>query len=255
MNTPTGKIALVTGANRGLGRSMALHLAAQGVDVIGTFRNNEEEAKHVVSEIEALGQRGAMLQLEVGLSASFAAFAIALAETLQTRFERNSFDYLINNAGVGGHSLIADLQESQFDELVNVHFKGPVFLTQRLLPMIVDGGRIVNISTGLARFAHAGASVYASNKGAIEVFTRYLAKELGPRGITANVIAPGAIATDFNGGRVRDNETVNQQVAATIALGRVGVPDDVGAAVAALLSDGGRWINGQRIEVSGGQQL
>lgn len=249
------KIALITGANRGLGRSMALHLAAQGVDVIGTYRNNEAEANEVVREIESHGQRGAMLQLDVAKSSTFADFAKQFGNVLQEKFGRATFDYLVNNAGIGSHVMITDLQESVFDELVNVHFKGPVFLTQRLLPMILDGGRILNISTGLARFTYPGSSAYAANKGAIEVFTRYLAKELGPRGITANVIAPGAIATDFNGGRVRDNEAINSQVASMIALGRVGLPDDVGAAVAAILSEGGRWINGQRIEVSGGQML
>ena len=249
------KLALITGANRGLGRSMALHLAAQGVDIIGTFRNNEAEGASVVREIEASGRRGAMLRLDVGKTDTFASFADALSKTLSEKFGRTNFDFLVNNAGVAGHSMIADLTEAMFDDLVNVHFKGPVFLTQRLLPMIADGGRIINISTGLARFTYPGTAAYAANKGAIEVFTRGLAKELGPRGITANVIAPGAIATDFGGGRIRDNVEISQQVASTIALGRVGLPDDVGAAVAAILSEGGRWINGQRIEVSGGQSL
>lgn len=249
------KIAVITGANRGLGRSMALHLAAQGVDVIGTFRNNGAEGAEVVREIEAIGQRAGMLQLDVAVSATFAEFKNDLLRTLQTKFNRDTFDFLINNAGIGSHTLIADLHEEEFDAMVNVHFKGPVFLTQRLLPIIADGGRILNISSGLARMTHAGAAIYASNKSAIETFTRYLAKELGPRGITANVIAPGAIATDFNGARVRDNAQINQTIASMTALGRVGLPDDIGAAVAAILSDGGRWINAQRIEVSGGQGL
>jgi NAD(P)-dependent dehydrogenase (short-subunit alcohol dehydrogenase family) len=249
------RIALITGANRGLGRSMALHLAAQGVDVIGTFRNNEAEAATVAGEIEHIGRRGAMLRLDVGKSATFAGFADELTKTLQAKFGRTTFDFLVNNAGVAGYAMIADLREAVFDELVNVHFKGPVFLTQRLLPLIADGGRIINISTGLARFTHAGSAAYAANKGAVEVLTRYLAKELGPRGITANVIAPGAIETDFGGGRLRDNAEINKQIASTIALGRVGLPDDVGGAVAAILSEGGRWINGQRIEVSGGQSI
>jgi NAD(P)-dependent dehydrogenase (short-subunit alcohol dehydrogenase family) len=251
----TNKIALITGANRGLGRSMALHLAAQGVDVIGTFRNNEAEGAEVVRKIEAAGARGVMLRLDVGKAETFAAFADELLNTLQTTFDRSTFDFLVNNAGIAGYATIAELTEELFDELVKVHFKGPVFLTQRLLPIIADGGRIINISSGLARFVHPGTAAYAANKGAIEVFTRGLAKELGPRGITANVIAPGAIATDFGGGRIRNSPEITRQVASTIALGRVGLPDDVGAAVAMILSEGGRWINGQRIEVSGGQSL
>jgi NAD(P)-dependent dehydrogenase (short-subunit alcohol dehydrogenase family) len=248
-------IALITGANRGLGRSIALHLADAGTDVIGTYRTNEAESQNVLREIESRGRRGAMLQLDVGKIDTFGAFAASFADTLQQQFGRPTFDILINNAGVGGTSLIGDLTESQFDEMVNVHFKGPVFLTQRLLPRVADGGRILNISSGLTRMTFPGSSIYAANKGAIEVFTRYLAKEIGQRGITANVIAPGAIATDFNGAPIRDNAALNQQVASMTALGRVGLPDDVGAAVAAILSIGGRWINGQRIEVSGGQGL
>jgi NAD(P)-dependent dehydrogenase (short-subunit alcohol dehydrogenase family) len=249
------KIALITGANRGLGRSMALHLAASGVDVIGTFRSHEDEAAAVAHEVEAQGRRATMLRLDVGRAETFAAFADALTGTLRETFGRPTFDFLVNNAGAAGNAMIADVTEAEFDDLVNVHFKGPFFLTQRLLPLIADGGRIINISTGLARFTFPGRAAYAANKGAIEVFTRYLAAELGPRGITANVIAPGAIATDFGGGVTRDNPDVNRRVASAIALGRVGEADDVGGAVAALLSEGGRWINGQRIEVSGGQQL
>ena len=251
----SSKIAVITGANRGLGRSMALHLARAGVDVVGTFHSNEGEAAEVVRELETLGRRAAMLRLDVGQSATFPAFADTLRRTLEATFGRPGFDFLINNAGIAGHTPIADVTEAEFDALTNVHFKGPVFLTKRLLPLIVDGGRIINISTGLARFTHVGPAIYAANKGAIEVFTRYLAKELGPRRITVNVVAPGAIATDFGGGRIRDNPELGRQIASTIALGRVGVADDVGGAVAALLSDGAGWINGQRIEVSGGQNL
>lgn len=249
------KIAVITGASRGLGRSMALHLAAEGVDVVGTFRSNETEAADVAREIEARGRRAAMLQLDVGQSAQFSGFAATLASTLQATFGRPRFDFLINNAGVGVYASVADTTEQQFDEMVDVHFKGPFFLTQALLPLMADGGRILNISSGLARFTGPGYAAYAANKGAIEVLTRYLAQELGPRGITVNVLAPGAIATDFGGGVVRDVAAVNQHIAASIPLGRVGLPDDIGAAVAALLSDGGRWINGTRIEVSGGQNL
>lgn len=255
MDATSTKVAVITGANRGLGRSMALHLAEQGVDVVGTFRGNDAEAADVARAIEARGRRAAMLQLDVGRSDQFPAFAAALASTLHERFGRATFDFLVNNAGIGVLASIADTTEAQFDELMHVHLKGPFFLTQRLLPLVADGGRIVNVSTGLARFTYPGYAAYAAMKGGVEVFTRYLARELGPRGITANVVAPGAIATDFGGGAVRDVEAVNRQVAAAIPLGRVGQPDDVGAAVAALLSDAGRWINGQRVEVSGGQNL
>ncbi|HEY4303222.1 MAG TPA: SDR family oxidoreductase [Gemmatimonadaceae bacterium] len=248
-------IALITGANRGLGRSMALHLAESGVDVIGTYRNNDAEAADVVRQVEAKGRKAVMLRLNVSNTAEFSGFADELKETLKATFAREQFDFLVNNAGSALYAPIADVTEAQFDEAVNVHFKGVVFLTQRLLPLIADGGRILNISSGLARMTFPGSAIYAANKSAIETFTRYLAKELGPRRITANVVAPGAIETDFGNGRVRDNPEINQQVASITALGRVGLPDDVGLAVAGLLSDAGRWINGQRIEVSGGQGL
>jgi NAD(P)-dependent dehydrogenase (short-subunit alcohol dehydrogenase family) len=252
MNT---RIAVITGASRGLGRSMALHLAEAGVDVVGTYRQNRDEAEAVAREVEARGRRAAMLPLDVGRSDTFAAFAEALAGTLRDRFGRGDFDFLVNNAGMGVHASVADTTEAQFDELLAVHLKGPFFLTQRLLPMMADGGRILNVSTGLARFALPGFAAYAAAKGGVEVLTRYLARELGPRGITANVIAPGAIATDFGGGAVRDVPEVNRHVASTIPLGRVGEADDIGAAAAALLSDGMRWMNGVRVEVSGGQNL
>ena len=254
-STQHAKIAVITGASRGLGRSMALHLARSGVDVVGTYRSRDDEAAGVARRIEELGRQVVMLRLDVGDSSQFAAFAERLQRTLRATFGRERFDYLINNAGIGLHASVADTTERQFDELVAVQLKGPFFLTQQLLPLIADGGRILNVSTGLARFTLPGYAAYASMKGAVEVFTRYLAKELGPRGITANVLAPGAIETDFAGGVVRDDAAVNGRVAGMIALGRVGLPDDVGAAVAALLSDGGGWINGQRIEVSGGQNL
>ncbi len=251
----TGRIAVITGANRGLGRSMALHVARSGVDVLGTYRSHADEAAELVREIEALGRRSTFLQLDVGRTETFPAFVDALGQTLEARFGRTRFDYLVNNAGMDGSGTFTEITEERFDRIVNVHFKGPFFLTQQLLPLIADGGRIINISTGLTRFALPGRVAYASNKGAIEVFTRYLASELGSRGITANVVAPGAIATDFGGGAVRDNPEVNQLIASQIPLGRVGEADDVGAAVGMLLSDAGRWINGERIEVSGGQRL
>ena len=246
------KIALITGASRGLGKSTALHLAAQGVDVIGTYYSKQAEAQAVVAEIEALGGRAHMLQMDVSDSSSFDAFSAQLAQTLGDVFQVSQFDFLVNNAGVGIYNSFAETSEAQFDQLVDIHFKGPFFLTQKLLPLLADGGRIVNVSSGLARFSLVGYAAYASMKGAIEVWTRYLAKELGPRGINVNVLAPGAIATDFGGGATRDNPEVNQMIASSTALGRVGEADDIGAAISMLLGDGGKWINGQRIEASGG---
>ena len=251
----TRKIALITGGSRGLGRNAALHLAAQGVDVIVTYRSQAGEAAAVVAEAERLGARAAALPLDTGEVASFASFAAALRAVLHERWQREHFDFLVNNAGMGLHAGFAETTEAQFDALVNVHFKGVFFLTQTLLPLIADGGRILNVSSGLARFTLPGMSAYAAMKGAIEVLTRYLAKELGARKITANVIAPGAIETDFSGGMVRDNPQMNAAIAAQTALGRVGLPDDIGGAIAALLSEGTGWINGQRIEASGGVQL
>jgi NAD(P)-dependent dehydrogenase (short-subunit alcohol dehydrogenase family) len=248
-------VALVTGSSRGLGKSIALHLAERGVDSIITYRSAASEAEGVAAQIAQLGRRAAVLPLDVGRTETFAAFTALLRAELERTWRRPRFDYLVNNAGVGLHASLADTSEAQFDELLNVHFKGPFFLTQRLLPLIEDGGRILNVSSGLARFTFPGYGAYASMKGAIEVFTRYLAKELGPRHITVNTLAPGAIATDFNGGAVRDNPAINQAVAATIALGRVGLPEDIGAAASLLLSPESGWINGQRIEVSGGQML
>jgi NAD(P)-dependent dehydrogenase (short-subunit alcohol dehydrogenase family) len=249
------KIAVLTGASRGLGRSMALHLAAQGVGVAGTYRTNEDAADAVVAEIEGSGGRALMLPLDATRTETFGDFAAALAEALQSTFGRRTFDFLINNAGIGINAPFTQTTEQQFDDLVQIQLKAPFFLTQRLLPMIVDGGRILNVSSGLARFTLPGFSAYAATKGAIEVLTRYQAKELGERQIRVNVVAPGAIESDFAGGAVRDIAAVNDAIAATIPLGRVGLPDDVGSAVAALLSDGLGWLNGTRIEVSGGQNV
>lgn len=249
------KIALITGASRGLGRSMALHLAGAGVDLVGTYRENAREAEEVVRQVEARGRRAVMLPLDVGRSDTFGAFAEALAGALQGTFGRDRFDFLVNNAGVGAHAGLAETTEAHFDQMVAVHLKGPFFLTQRLLPLMADGGRVLNVSTGLARFTLPGYGAYAAAKGGVEVLTRYMAKEFGARGITANVLAPGAIETDFGGGAVRDNAELNRMIAGTIPLGRVGQPDDVGAAVAALLSEGMGWMNGVRVEVSGGQNL
>jgi NAD(P)-dependent dehydrogenase (short-subunit alcohol dehydrogenase family) len=253
--TEPNRITLITGGSRGLGRSMALKLAERGNDVVLTYRNKETEADEVVRRIEALGRRSAALQLDVADSASFAAFAERLQRVLAQTWQRERFDHLVNNAGFGVHASFAETTEAQFDQLVAVHLKGTFFLTQRLLPLLADGGRIVNISSGLARFSLPGYAAYAAMKGGIEVLTRYMAKELGPRGIAVNTIAPGAIETDFGGGVVRDNAQVNAQLAGQTALGRVGLPDDIGGAVATLLDPDSGWINGQRIEVSGGMVL
>lgn len=248
-NTP---IALITGGSRGLGKSMALTLAAHGTDVMLTYRSNQAEAQAVVDAITQQGRRAVALPLDVGKVGTFAAFAEQLRAALQQQWQRDRFDYLVNNAGIGVHASFAETTEAQFDELVNVHLKGAFFLTQTLLPLIADGGRILNISSGLARFALPGYSAYAVMKGGIEVLTRYLAKELGERRIAVNTLAPGAIETDFGGGLVRDNKDVNAYIASQTALGRVGLPDDIGGAVAMLLSKESGWINGQRVEASGG---
>lgn len=249
------KIAIITGGSRGLGKNTAIHLARKGVDVIITYRSEQAAANAVAAEIADLGGKAVALQLDVGNNKSFAAFAERIRAMLHTHWQRESFDYLVNNAGTGLHAGFAETTEAQFDELVNIHLKGTFFLTQSLLPLIADGGRIVNLSSGLARFTYPGNSAYAAMKGAIEVLTRYLAKELGARSIAANTVAPGAIETDFGDGLVRDNPQVNAQIAAATALGRVGLPDDIGGVIASLLSEDNRWINGQRIEASGGMFL
>ena len=250
----TNRIALITGGSRGLGRNTAIHLARRGVDIVFTYRSNQLEAESAAREIEGLGRKAAAFRLDTGDLRSFDGFVAAVRQTLES-WTRERFDYLVNNAGNSLHSGFAETTEAQFDAIVNVHFIGVYFLTQKLLPLMNDGGRIVNISSGLARLALPGSSAYGATKGAVEVLTRYLAKELGPRRITANVVAPGAIQTDFSGGMVRDNPEVNKRVADMTALGRAGVPDDVGPMIAALLSDENRWVNGQRIEVSGGMML
>ncbi len=251
MTTHLAPLTLITGGSRGLGRAMAITVARQGHDVLLTYRNQQAEAASVVAEIEALGRRAAALPLDVGHSDTFDAFTAAVRAQLGA-WGRERFDHLVNNAGMGVHAGFAETTREQFDALVDVHFKGPFFLTQTLLPLIADGGRILNISSGLARFALPGYAAYAAMKGAMEVLTRYQAKELGARGIAVNIIAPGAIETDFGGGAVRDNAQLNAFVAAQTALGRVGLPDDIGGAVALLLSPGAGWVNAQRIEASGG---
>ncbi|CZX90789.1 SDR family NAD(P)-dependent oxidoreductase [Enterobacter hormaechei] len=249
------RIALVTGGSRGLGKNAVLKLAAEGTEIILTWNSSQQEAQEVVREIEGKGRKAAALQLNVGDTASFARFAQQVKETLTHVWQRDTFDYLVNNAGTGLYAPYTETTEAQFDDAVNIHFKGPFFLTQQLLPLIKDGGRILNVSSGLARFTQPGSGTYAAMKGAMEVLTRYQAKELGVRGISVNIIAPGAIETDFGGGRVRDNAELNQLLASQTALGRVGLPDDIGDAIAALLSDKLGWMNAQRIEVSGGMFL
>lgn len=248
------KTAIITGGSRGLGRNTAVNLARRGVDLIFTYRANQTEAEALIREAEALGRKAAGFRLDTGDTHAFDGFVTEVRRTLQN-WGRERFDYLVNNAGNSLHVNFDQMTEAQFDDIVNVHFKGVYFLTQKLLPLMNDGGRIVNISSGLTRVAIPGSSAYGAAKGAVEVFTRYLAKELGPRRITANVVAPGAIQTDFSGGMVRDNPEVNKRVAEWTALGRAGVPDDIGPMIAALLSEDNRWVNGQRIEVSGGMAL
>lgn len=249
------KIALITGGSRGLGKNMALSLARKGIDVILTYNSKKDEAASVVAQIEELGQKGAALQFNASDSKSFGAFFSEIRVVLKSTFKVERFDYLINNAGIGIHAYFAETTEEQFDTLMNIHLKGPFFLTQKALLLMNDGGGIVNISSGLARFSTPGFAAYASMKGGIEVLTRYQAKELGSRGIRVNVVAPGAIETDFGGGAVRDNAQMNQYIASITALGRVGLPDDIGGVVAFLCTDDAKWINAQRIEVSGGVNL
>ncbi|HTU67500.1 MAG TPA: SDR family oxidoreductase [Steroidobacteraceae bacterium] len=252
--TPSKPIAIVTGGSRGLGRSTILALAARGVRSIFTYHSNAAEADKVVALTRDAGTEAIALQLDTGKVATFDAFVTRVRDAL-TRLGAAQFDYLVNNAGDSHNNTIEKTTEAELDHVFAVHFKGPFFLTQKLLPLINDGGRIVNLSSGLARFAHPGRASYGSMKGAIEVLTRYLAKELGPRGIAVNTVAPGAIATDFSGGAVRDNPEFNKAVASATALGRVGLPDDIGPMIAALLGDENRWINAQRIEVSGGMNI
>ncbi len=247
-------IALITGASRGLGKSMALHLAATGVDVIITYVKDAQAAEEVVAQVQAKGRNAVALQLNVANLRSYAEFVSNVRLHLAT-WGRERIDYLVNNAGTGLHASFATTTEAQFDDMVNVHLKSTFFLTQQMLPILNDGGRILNVSSGLTRFTFPGYAAYASMKGAVEVLTHYLAQELGARSITVNTLAPGAIETDFGGGAVRDNPQINQALASQTALGRVGLPDDIGRAVAMLLSPQGGWINGQRIEVAGGMLL
>lgn len=249
------KIALITGGSRGLGQNMALAIAKKGLDVIITYNSNTEAANEVVTAIEAIGQKAKAFQLDTSNTKSFDGFVKELTAYLNQTYGRPNLDFLINNAGTALYAPVADTTEEQLDAIFNIHYKGVFFLTQKLLPFINEGGGIVNISSGLTRITMPGSSVYGSLKAAVETLSRYLAKELGPRKIRVNVLAPGAIETDFGGGRTRDNKEINAQIAGLTALGRVGLPDDIGSVVAFLCSNDAGWINGQRIEVSGGQAL
>jgi len=248
------KIAIVTGGSRGLGRNTVLNLAKQGITSIFTYNSNRAEAETTLALATEAGANAVALQLDTGDTAAFDDFIVKVRSVL-AELGAERFDYLVNNAGTSYHNAIEQTAEADLDDLYNIHFKGVFFLTQKLLPLINDGGRIVLLSTGLTRIISPGSAAYASIKGAVEVFTRYLAKELGPRRIAVNAVAPGAIQTDFSGGMVRDNPDLNKRVADMTALGRAGLPDDIGPMIAALLSEDNRWVNAQRIEVSGGMAI
>jgi len=255
MNTQAQKIALITGGSRGLGRNTAESLARRGVDVVITYHSRADEGRAAVAAVEAQGRKGMALQLDTAATGTFGHFADSLKTALRDSWGRDRFDFLINNAGTSYHNSIERTTEADLDALYTVHLKGVFFLTQKLLPLINDGGRIVNLSSGVTRIIYPGSGPYAVMKGAVEVLTKYLAKELGPRRIAVNVVAPGPIATDFSGGMVRDNPDVNKRIADMTALGRAGLPDDIGPMIASLLSEDDRWINAQRIEVSGGTSI
>jgi NAD(P)-dependent dehydrogenase (short-subunit alcohol dehydrogenase family) len=255
MNNQWQKIALITGGSRGLGRNTAEHLARKGVDSVITYHSRADEAQAVVAKLQAEGRKSVALQLDTGATQTFAGFAESLKKALRDTWGRSSFDYLVNNAGISHHAAFDKVTEEELDSLYQVHFKGVFFLTQKLLPLINDGGRIVMLSSGTTRIIFPGSAAYASMKGAIETLALYLAKELGPRRIAVNTVAPGALATDFSGGMVRDNPEVNKIVAGMTALGRAGLPDDIGPMIASLLSEDNRWVNAQRIEVSGGMSI
>ena len=250
--TRTTKIALVTGGSRGLGKSMAIELAKKGLDLIITYQQQKTEAEKVVAEITATGRKAVALSLDVAKADSFSAFAEAVQKTLSAEFQTDRFDFLVNNAGSGVHADFAQTTEEQFDSMMNIHLKAPFFLTQKLLPLVNDGGGIVNISSGLARFTYTGYDAYATMKGGVETLNKYQAKFLGNRKIRVNVVAPGAIETDFGGGAVRDNQELKDYLASLTSLGRVGIPDDIGTVVAFLCTDDAKWVNAQRIEVAGG---
>jgi NAD(P)-dependent dehydrogenase (short-subunit alcohol dehydrogenase family) len=254
MNT-TSKVALITGGSRGLGKNMSLQLAKKGFDIILTFNNSANEAAQVVNEIISIGRKAKAIQLDVANTKAFDAFVLNIKSALTNDFGAENLAALVNNAGIGAYTSIAETSEEVFDSMVNIHLKAPYFITQKLLPTISDGGSIVNISSGLARFSYSNYAPYAIMKAAVESLTRYQAQEFGVRKIRVNTIAPGAIATDFGGGAVRDNKDLNAMIANVTALGRVGLPDDIGSVVSFLCSDDAKWVNAQRIEVSGGVHI
>lgn len=249
------KIALVTGGSRGLGKDMALRLAQHGHYVVITYVKQKDAAEGVVKEIETMGMQATALPLDTNVIASLPDFVNEFRQALQDKWKVEKFDFLVNNAGIGATIPYSQVTEADFDQFMNIHFKSVYFLTQQLLHLMNNNGRIINISTGTTRFCVPGYSIYASMKGAIEVFTRYLAKEVGARGITANVVAPGPVETDFNNGGNRDIPERKKFLASMTALGRVGLAKDIGGVIAFLCSEDGGWINGQRIEVSGGINL
>jgi len=249
------KLAIITGGSRGLGKNMALAIAKKGIDVLLTYNSNKEAADQVVTEIKALGQQAFALQLDTSNTSLFDDFIHRVKLTLKEKTGDHHFDFLVNNAGTALYMPVTEVTEDQMDAMYHIHYKGVFFLTQKLLPLLNDGGGIINISSGLTRITMPGSSVYGSLKAAVETLTRYMAKELGPRKIRVNVVAPGAIETDFGGGRTRDNKEINAHIASLTSLGRVGLPDDIGGVIAFLCSQEAYWINGQRIEVSGGQGL
>jgi len=246
------KIALVTGGSRGLGKDMAINLASKGIDVVITYRTRKEEALETIKAIEAKGRKGAALHLDMSDFNSLDAFVQTFVSTLESTWNTKNFDILVNNAGIGGGKPFDQVSVDMFDEFLNVHFKGVFFLTQKTLPFLNEGGRIINVSTGTTRFTNPNYSVYASMKGAIEVLTKYLARELGPKGITVNVVAPGPIETDFNNATIRNNPQLKATLSNLTPLGRVGAATDIGPVIAFLSTPEAGWINGQRIEVSGG---
>lgn len=255
MTKTTGKVALVTGGSRGLGKDMCLQLAKKGWDIILTYQNSANEATMVVEEIRAMGQKAKSIQLDVSNVGSFDTFVQSVKSSLKEDFETECILALVNNAGIGAYASIEATTEAVFDSMVNIHLKAPYFITQKLLPLMSDGSSIVNISSGLTRFSYPNYAPYAIMKAAVESLTRYQAQEFGRRKIRVNTIAPGAIATDFGGGAVRDNKDLNAMIANTTALGRVGLPDDIGSVVAFLCSEDAKWVNAQRIEVAGGVHI
>lgn len=249
------KIALITGGSRGLGKDMAIRLAEKGFDIVITYQSQKEMAEDVLKVISATGQQAVALQLDVSDFNSLDNFVKNLSASIKENFGTEKIDCLINNAGIGATILFEDVTENDFDKFLNIHFKSVYFLTQKLLPLLNDNGSVINLSSGSTRYTVPGYSVYASMKGAIEVFTRYLAKELGPRGINVNVVAPGPIETDFNNAAIRNNPDRKTMMAKQIALGRVGQASDIGGVVAFLCSEDGKWITGERISVTGGMNL